>query len=492
MMLALTVPAVAELGLPDASNVDAPAKARAVRENTPAKPAKLPVAAPVTRLTAATEGLIRFRNGDSLHGVLERMEADGSVEWRHAEASEPLRFALPNVMQISLGGVGRSETGGAVAVVSLTNGDTLRGTVKSLDETQLTLETWYAGTMKIKRAMIRRITPLLAGEAIVMEGLGSLADWKRGGQPEAWQLRNGALVAMQYGSIGRDVGLPDQSSVEFDLTWQQMPVMLQVGLYGHRPDGVIGDGNTTGYWLMIASQNALLQRVTRNETAQLGQIYIRKFLRNGKVRVAIQSDKEKKSITLRLDGQLVKTWTDPGEWTGDGRCLTFLSQTGGEQSLRVSNLIVREWAGDGETGGVVVTAKQDVLCLANNDRVTGTVKAIKDGAVTVDSTVAALTIPLERVAEINFASENRERVRRLGTDVIAAFHDGGRVTVALASVDAKTLTGESENFGKLSFSRDAFRELQLHIYDEDRGEDADIDAGAMPQWTPSPQRLRPQ
>jgi len=492
VILALTLPAYAELGLPDASNVDAPAKARAPRETTTAKPVKPAVTLPVVRPAGPTEGVIRFRNGDSLHGVLEQIDATGQVAWRHTEASEPLRFSLQNVMQISLAGVGRNESAGATAAVSLTNGDTLRGAVKSLDEATLTLDTWYAGTMQIKRVMIRRITPLLGGEAIVMEGLGSLADWKRGGQPEAWQLRNGALLAMQPGTIGRDVGLPDQSSVEFDLTWLQLPVMLHVGLYGQRPDGIFGDGNTAGYWLMFAGNNAQLQRATRTETSQLGQIDIRKFIRNGKMRVAIRADKTKKSIALLLDGQLVKAWTDPGEWSGDGRCLTFVSQSRGEQNLRISNLIVREWSGDVETGGMVVTGQQDVLRLANNDRVTGTVESIKDGTVAVVSTVAPLTIPLERVAEINFASENFERARRMAGDVIAAFHDGGRVTLALESVDAKTVNGEGENFGKVNFSRDAFRELQLHIYDEDRGEDMDIDSGAIPQWSPTPQRTLPQ
>lgn len=492
VILAGVLPACAELGLPDATNVDAPAKARVVRELPPVIPTKPAVSVPVQSSPGATEGLIRFRNGDYLHGGVERI-ADDTVEWRHPEAREALRFALKNVMQISLLGPGRNQPAdSAAAVVSLTNGDALRGVIKSLDETTLTLETAYAGTLKIKRSAIRRITPLRGGEAIVLDGFGSLADWKRGGQPEAWQLRNGALVAMQYGSIGRDVALPDPGRVEFDLTWQQPPVVFQVGLYGQRPEAIIGDGNAGGYWLLVGGNTVQLYRSTPQKSVQLGQIDIRKFLRKGKVRVALQADKTQKSISLRLDGQLVKTWTDPDDWAGEGRCLTFLSQSGGEQNLRISNLSVREWLGNVETDSGVATGQQDGLRLANSDRVTGRVKSIRDGSVAVDSPIAPLTIPLERIVEINFASDHLERARRRNTDVIAAFHDGGRVTVALASLDARTLVGDSENFGKLSFARDAFRELQLHIYDEDRGDETDIDGGAIPQWTPVPQRSLPQ
>jgi hypothetical protein len=208
--------------------------------------------------------------------------------------------------------------------------------------------------------------------------------------------------------------------------------------------------------------------------------------------VTILADKAQKTIAVLLDRQLVKVWVDPGEWVGDGGCLAFASQVGGDQNLRINNLVVREWAGDVDGNGPVVTNQLDVLCLANNDRLAGTVASIKDGTVNVNTSVTALSIPLERIAQIYFANTNVERARRMAADLMAVFQDGGRVTLALESVNAKELTGQSENFGRLSFARDAFRELQLHIYDENRGDDADIDGGAIPSWTPAQPRLQLQ
>ncbi|MCG3149368.1 MAG: hypothetical protein PCFJNLEI_02828 [Verrucomicrobiae bacterium] len=494
----MTAPVRAELGLPDATNVDPLPKARAPREIiTPAKPARGPVYNSIPRPTGAADGLLRFRNGDSLHGELETIDATGQVEWRHAEASDPLRFSIRNVMQILLAGqppaaAPAARAGAMPATVVLTNGDTLRGDIVSLDAKTLTLATWFAGTLPIQRVMIRRITPVLGGEALVLDGIGSLADWKRGGTPEAWQLRNAALVAVGYGSIGRDIRLPEQSRIEFDVTWQQPPVLLQIGLYGQRPDAVLGDGEGSGYWVVLAGATAQLQRGAGHQLTQLGQVDIRKFLRAGKLQVTLLADKLTKTIALRLNGEPVKAWTDPGAWSGTGGCLTFFSQSNGEQNMRISNLRVREWSGEMEVAATPLPGKEDLVCLVNHDRVSGTVKTIEAGAVHVESPVAALTIPVERVAEIVFAGEQHERARRMAADVIAAFHDGGRVTVAMESVDAKVLTGTSENFGKVSLARDAFRELQLHIYDENRGDDNDLDSGAIPQWPPAESPFQPK
>ena len=107
--------------------------------------------------------------------------------------------------------------------------------------------------------------------------------------------------------------------------------------------------------------------------------------------------------------------------------------------------------------GPTLVDKQDLLSLANGDRVTGQVKSIENGAVNVSSAVTPLTIPLERVNEIYLATQNTERARRLASDVLAFFHDGGQVTVGLDSLDDKHLTGHSENFGKASFDRHAFQ-----------------------------------
>jgi hypothetical protein len=461
-----------------------------VRER-PAPPAPKPAAPPPAPVTPIIEtpvprdGLVRFRNGDRLHGELVGIDRQGMLHWRHADAAAPLSLAARNVTQIMFPAPGPAPTARGAAVVTLTNGDQLRGELVGLDAERLTLDTWYAGRLPILRTMVRQLSPAAGMDTLVYEGPNNLDGWQRGGQPEAWQWRAGALTAQGFGSIGRDVGLPERAVVEFDLSWVQWP-QLQIGLYGRRANAMPGENEATGYWLSLIGTSAQLQRVQRGETTQLGAVEMRKTARGNHARVAIFADAKEKTITLCLDGQVVRTWTDPRDFAGTGPCLTFSSHIGGGNGSRIRHLTVRHWVGDLDTGAPVRAVREDILSLANNDRVAGQLTRIENANATIRTGEISLAIPVSRIAVAHFASATAERARRMSGDVLAVFHDGTRVTFALQEATDKTWDGESENFGAARFARSAFREIHFQIYDEDRGEELNLERGDLGQW------LRPE
>ena len=76
-ILALTIPASAELGLPDASNLDAPGQVRVVPESTAAKPSQPPRPVAVTHSLAATEGFLRFATATVCMGCWSALSRAG-------------------------------------------------------------------------------------------------------------------------------------------------------------------------------------------------------------------------------------------------------------------------------------------------------------------------------------------------------------------------------------------------------------------------------
>jgi hypothetical protein len=92
---------------------------------------------------------------------------------------------------------------------------------------------------------------------------------------------------------------------------------------------------------------------------------------------------------------------------------------------------------------------------------------------------------MSRVAEITMAAKTTEKPRRQANDLRAFFADGACLTLALDKLNADTLSGASENFGKAVFQRTAFERLQLNIYeagtkDSDDDEFGDTE-GNVPQ-----------
>jgi len=422
-----------------------------------------PPAAAASRVMpgVVTSDTLLFRNGDMLRGSLLSVLPESAVRWSHPDAKQPIEFALTNVVQIKLVGkpAGTTKEGGAI--VRLTNGDELRGEIVSLDAEKLTLATWYAGQVQIQRTMLQSIVPQTATRATLLAELTGTDGWVRPQGDNAWTYRNGAFVSATAGSIGRDLKMGDRMRMDFDLSWRNFPY-LQVGLYTDNLENLYGNS----YMLQISGNTVYLQRGrARNFNNLGGSVNLENFQQRGRAKLTVLVDKPKRSVTLLVDGVMAKQWVDPAEFAGGGTGLMFQSQ--GQGPMRLANLAVTDWDGELDTGGSKAAAKQeDIIRFVNNDKVSGQLKSIANKLISFGTAFATLDIPAERAVEIEFATEKAERARRQTQDVRAVFHDGGGVTVALEKLDDQSLVGTSENFGKRTFARSAFRELRIHIYDE--------------------------
>ena len=469
LLLLLVVPVVwAELPVEDAPAEIKPKPGIAVPSPTGGKPS-----APV----AKDGDMLRFRNNDTLHGTVLGVTATG-VRWRHGDVKEAIAFGLDNVAELTLAPrPPRASRTVHRTVVELTNGDRLAGDIVSLNDKTLTLATWYAGTLTLRRPAVQHIAFSAAAPEAAYVGPTGIADWTRGdGNRGAWSFRKGALVSAGNGTIGRDVKLPDVANIELDLGWQGQ-LYIQIG-FGF--DQVRQIYNSGGYMLQFNYSNVFLQRFKPGQgNNNLGSnVEMQNLLRKSKTHISIRVNKPKKSIALFVDGQMVRQWNEPDEWAAKGSNLVLLSQ--GQGVCRVSNISVSEWDGhldsDTATGS---SSSEDLVRFNNNDKVSGNLQAIANNQITFATSFAEMKIPLERVATIDFAAPKAEKARRQATDVRAVFLDGSRFTLGLEKLDEAALAGSSENCGRVTSALDAFRSVQFHIYDQPtETEEKDDDAPA--------------
>ena len=97
------------------------------------------------------------------------------------------------------------------------------GDVVALNEQTLTLNTWYAGPLPLKRAAIKRVESRATSPAVIYAGPTGSSDWKT--LQAGWTYKQGKLYCARgrYSTIGKDVGLPDMASIEFDIAWRGQP-----------------------------------------------------------------------------------------------------------------------------------------------------------------------------------------------------------------------------------------------------------------------------
>ncbi|HWB57837.1 MAG TPA: hypothetical protein VG733_00015 [Chthoniobacteraceae bacterium] len=411
----------------------------------------------------ATPDLLRFSNKDTLHGAFLSFDKDG-VHWKSVESKDPIVFQTGNVTEVKLDShKPPANTPSPNQAIALTNGDVLPGTLVTLDDKSLILDTWYAGKITIPRSMVKGITPLKGGAGTLYEGPTGMEGWtlgNNGNRAKSWSYRDGALIATSYGTIGRDMKLPDASSISFDLLSRGQN-QLSVCIYCDQVENI---GNC--YMFQINNNYVYLQRYSRNGMSMIGEqqpVMLRgAMMRSDKLHFDIKVNKATKTIWLYVNGNLLKQWTDPGEFAGSGTKMIFSSQQG--MYAKVSNIKVTTWDGKpDEAAADAGKQKEDSIKMANSDRVSGKLKSIADGKAVFASSYADLTIPLDRIEQIDMSSVGADQPKKNANDVRAYFADRGSVTMELQSWDDKHVIASSPNFGTVTFSPDAFQRLLFNL-----------------------------
>lgn len=410
--------------------------------------------------------LLQFLDGSSLHGQLTGIETQTGVRWAHPESRNPIAFRPTNLAWI---GFDHPQPVAAAAAATcrilLHNGDQILGSLVSLDNQTLELDSWLGGRWHPKRSAIRALTLLNRGQATLFEGPTGLDGWTLSKTQPAWSYRDGSFVASGVGLIGRDLALKGSALIEFDFSWTSSFNVVLI-LYTDVYDRFDYGANCYMFYLGPGYINA--QRVLANAgLTQLGpQAQFPETTRRSRIHLEFRTSREEGTISVLGDGKLLQRWKDPNGFSGQGHGITFFSQmdTG---AIKVSNLKVSEWDGhsDPESPSDPNT-RQDSVRLANRDRMTGTIRHIRDGRITVQTAQGDLDVPINRVTHLVFApSTNNPTPPTTPADwqVRAQLAGGGSVSLRLQSWTPQGLTGSSDALGDIALQTTNIRQLLFNL-----------------------------
>ena len=143
--------------------------------------AQLLCAAPGLLAAAAPEprpDLLRFENGDQLHGAFQGVK-DGSVAiWKRDDMAEPGEFKTDKIQKVILRGARPLASTGSLGHVALVNGDRLPGSLVEMDEETVTVNTTFAGVVRIPRKLVATVAPSPHGPAVRYYGPYSEDGWQ--------------------------------------------------------------------------------------------------------------------------------------------------------------------------------------------------------------------------------------------------------------------------------------------------------------------------
>lgn len=423
---------------------------------------------PMIAATAADlPDLLRFTNHDQLRGSFHGLREGPQALWKNEDLIQPAAFRTSRIRHIVLRGGRPLKLAGTLSHVDLVNGDKVPGTIIGLDEESVTLETSYAGRLRIPRNHVSMLAPNPLGGRVSYHGPFAEDGWKmiqdafRARMPDEepktedhakgekfgrwifagsswlWKHKNGGTALV------RENGMPERSVLRFNLAWKSrlnLSIALHADyakvrtdkkdepLHDHGGAALMNPTNLprlfgNSHVLQVYNNYLTLLRTTvdvdgkpsierprmNGGATRLGE--------SGHARIELRSNRHTGEITLFVNDEFTAQWNgqdmageenaaENGEENA-GLGFGFVSQ-GGDSPVRISDIIVSEWNGMPDSARSLQMDGQDVVLMVNGtDRYSGKVGALDEqGGILFEGKHGRFHFPLEEVSEIRFARQS--------------------------------------------------------------------------------------
>ena len=433
--------------------------------------------------------VFQLLDGSTLHGSLEGIDPVKGIRWKHPASAAPIEFSSRNAHLIRLAQAAPPPAAASAHPTCrfrFLNGDELTGNLVSLDAQHIELETWFAGKLRAPRTGVQSLAFLARGFATLYDGPENLDGWATGPTPGAWQLRDGVLTAGANAFMGRDLKLPPQARIEFDVG-SGGALNLYFSLYTDAVERF--NFASSGYQFNLGLGYVNLMRGQGNFGMQhLGQAQIPVPFPGKKMHVEVRADMAAGTLTLLVDGNVVQQWNNPSAAKPEpalepnlpptvaeavraaaaargpalpGTGLSFFTLNSG---IQLSGIRVSAWDGRPIEPEVLATNfTGQFVRFANKDRANGQVETIRDGRLAfVPTGGMRLEVPLARVTQIVFAPEQPAATNRPAGETHARLSSGETIALTQPRWEGRQLAGVSPHFGPLQFDTRWVRVLRFN------------------------------
>lgn len=416
-----------------------------------------------------------LRNGDRLDGNLTSIDPQHTVRWKHSDVAEPIEFKLDSVSEVEFHPPpSPPRDPNFPCRLALAGGDALEGNLVSCSRETLTLQTWYAGQLRIPRKLVQSISFLPTTPDIFM--LTAPDGWTQGAAKGVlgadsgrWTFRDNAFYADKSASVARDLKIPDGAEIQFDLAWNGA-LSLSLALYTDSLQPLlIADKDTapdfTGFYSMrFQSMFVDVARIKKGENplVYLPAVVVPAFSQTNRVHVDIRAQKKTGTLALTVDDQLLQVWTDTNGVIGTGTGIRFVHNVSpnGRDMIKISDLRLGPWDGVLESSPTnTVAPEQDIAWLTNASCVAGAFESLADGKLTIRDKKDHVEVPLGRVRRITFYSSDDEPAKLPDGTLHALLEHGGRIALQVESWTADGVVVHSPEFGDAKFDPKIFRKL---------------------------------
>ncbi len=443
---------------------------------------------------AKNPSVIQFTNGDKLSGFVQNTTSDKNLTVSSDNLTHPIYFPLQNIVTIKLDNWKSRKTPKTLARIDFTSrfgepnrSDSMQGSLEELNDKQITLKTWYAGTVHIRRNMVKSLK-IITHTPGSYYGPNNLKEWTLCDDEPTWIFDKMTLISRDnQGGIGKDVGLREKSHISFDAKWKKN-MQFRVQLFSNDVSSTSPDAY---YDINFSQRYAYIRTYGKVKKGKAGMgrfrgggqwIPMKNLPSERKAHIDIYADRKRGIFNIYLDGKKACTLQSQSPDPVDlGKGITFVAEH--NAPLEISNIIITSWNGKNlpnknrflKTKDNPKDPKKEIqapshpiqhIDLKNGDSISGNIDKIEKGVMFMKTKFTPVKIPLKYVNSFKLEGKLEEPKKYQG-DVQAWFHTGGHITLQLAKISNGKISGFSQIFGDITVDLDAINQLDFHIYDDD-------------------------
>jgi len=408
--------------------------------------------------------------GDKLSGTTQSFRRDVIV-FQSPMTSSPLHIKGNSLDVITFPHSNQQELLHS-ELITLTNGDTLPCNIRSMNQDQLTLSTWYAGDINIDRSHIRSLRFGIEERKVIFIGNEPPKEWtsKHGD----WELINNTDYR-GTGFLAQKLELPKDGRCKFDLSWQQRPnfAFRFCAEKGADRNAVQTKQNT--YEFILNSEGIQIYRypADKSEPRRLMRLTamdesLKTSFKNKKINIELQFIRSENLLTLHIDSQLKGYFEDPLS-VPDGNYIIFNNRSSLPSECVVSNIEVTSYTNstqprfDPESEASI---KTDILNDNEGDSISGKLIAIQPDEtdkliITLDikHSEDKLQVPEHRLSSLYFAKDEKADPTPKG-DYLLSLKDGGNLHVTLPKMSLSHVLADHSILGPLQLSRASLKSIK--------------------------------
>lgn len=157
-----------------------------------------------TSTLSAADDILRFSNGDQLHGEYQGIGEDNTILWARKDLAAQLTLKSENIRHIILDGAAPQKDPSLFAYVTLANGDQIPGRVLNFDDKTIEIQSHAVGKVSIPSSSVTGVSPNPFGGKLSYVGPFS---------PDGWEIPN-PKTANKDVRPGQDPFADDEPNLE--------------------------------------------------------------------------------------------------------------------------------------------------------------------------------------------------------------------------------------------------------------------------------------